>query len=180
MRYGKKERTIGVGNGTYHLGIHGEGTVNTNTTTLASPLLERVRSFLESTRFERSITAPIVANAITLGIETSPPVAARFGDSLYAFDRLVLAVFVVELLLRFFVYRRRFFRDPWRVFGGRQCDAVPGNRRYKGRGRSAHPVDPRRGSRVAAGNRGAAGVVEGCEVHPDHKAATDIAVNAVF
>jgi len=32
------------------------------------------------------------------------------------FDRLVLAVFVVELLLRFFVYRGRFFRDPWRVF----------------------------------------------------------------
>ncbi len=32
------------------------------------------------------------------------------------FDRLVLAVFVVELLLRFFVHRGRFFGDPWRVF----------------------------------------------------------------
>ena len=40
----------------------------------------------------------------------------RFGDSLYAFDRLVLAVFVVELLLRFFVHQGRFFADPWRVF----------------------------------------------------------------
>ena len=28
----------------------------------------------------------------------------------------MLAVFVVELLLRFFVYRDRFFADPWRVF----------------------------------------------------------------
>ena len=48
--------------------------------------------------------------------KTSPSATARFGDWLYAFDRLVLAVFVVELLLRFFVYRDRFFADPWRVF----------------------------------------------------------------
>ncbi|MCX5760451.1 MAG: ion transporter, partial [Gemmatimonadetes bacterium] len=77
---------------------------------------DRVRRFIESARFERFITALIVANAITLGIEASRPVAARLGDALYAFDRLVLAVFVVELLLRFFVHRSRFFGDPWRVF----------------------------------------------------------------
>ena len=86
--------------------------MNTSHTALASSQRDRVRSVIESARFERSITALIVANAVTLGIETSPPVAARFGDSLYAFDRLVLAVFVVELLLRFFVHRGRFFGDP--------------------------------------------------------------------
>ena len=67
-------------------------------------------------RFERAITALIVANAITLGLETSPAVVARFGDLLHAIDRTALGVFVVELLSRFFVYRRRFFRDQWRVF----------------------------------------------------------------
>ncbi|MBA4072573.1 MAG: ion transporter [Gemmatimonas sp.] len=77
---------------------------------------ERVRVFIENRRFERTITALIVANAITLGIETSPQFVARFGDVLYAFDRTVLGVFVVELLSRFFVHRRRFFHDPWRVF----------------------------------------------------------------
>ncbi len=82
----------------------------------APNLRERVRVLIESARFEKSITALILANAVTLGIETSPSVAARFGDALYAFDRLVLAVFVVELLLRFFVHRSRFFADPWRVF----------------------------------------------------------------
>lgn len=35
---------------------------------------------------------------------------------LHLFDRTVLGVFVVELLLRFFAYRSRFFHDPWRVF----------------------------------------------------------------
>ena len=82
----------------------------------ASNLSERVGVFIGRARFEKFITALILANAVTLGLETSPTVAARFGDGLYAFDRLVLAVFVVELLLRFFVHRGRFFADPWRVF----------------------------------------------------------------
>lgn len=90
--------------------------MNTSKSEPISNLRERVRGFIEGARFERSITALIVANAITLGIETSSPVAARFGESLLAFDRLVLAVFVAELLLRFFVHRGRFFGDPWRVF----------------------------------------------------------------
>ena len=83
---------------------------------MTTSLRERVRGFIEGARFEKSITALIVVNAVTLGFETAPSVMARFGGALYAFDRLVLAVFVVELLLRFFVYRGRFFRDPWRVF----------------------------------------------------------------
>jgi voltage-gated sodium channel len=90
--------------------------VNTSNIEPAPRLRDRVRGFIGSARFEKSITALIVVNAVTLGIETSPSVAARYGDWLYAFDRLVLAVFVVELLLRFFVHRGRFFADPWRVF----------------------------------------------------------------
>lgn len=98
------------------LATQGERTVNPGHTRPASNLRERARSLVESARFERFITALIVANAITLGVETSSQVAARFGDSLYVFDRLVLAVFAVELLLRLFVHRSRFFGDPWRVF----------------------------------------------------------------
>jgi len=107
---------MGFGDGRDYLGIHGEGTVNRSNTDLAPSLRERVRIFIESVRFERAITTLIVANSITLGLETSPPVVARFGDWLHLIDRTVLGVFVVELLSRFFVYRRRFFRDPWRVF----------------------------------------------------------------
>jgi len=77
---------------------------------------ERVRVLIEDVRFERAITALIVANAITLGLETSPAVVARFGGLLHVIDRTALGVFVVELLSRFFVYRTRFFHDPWRVF----------------------------------------------------------------
>ena len=90
--------------------------MNTTNTDLAPSLRERVRVFIESVRFERAVTILIVANSITLGLETAPAIVARFGALLYIIDRTVLGVFVVELLARLFVYRRRFFRDPWRVF----------------------------------------------------------------
>ena len=107
---------MGFGDGSYCVASHGESTVTANVSEPVSSLRERVRGWIEGARFERSISALILANAITLGIETSPSATARFGDWLYAFDRLVVAVFVVELLLRFFVHRGRFFADPWRVF----------------------------------------------------------------
>lgn len=81
-----------------------------------SDLRERARSLVESSRFEKFITVLILVNAVALGIETAPQVAACFGGWLHALDRLVLLVFVGELLVRLFVYRGRFFEDPWRVF----------------------------------------------------------------
>ncbi len=90
--------------------------MNTSTTDLAPSLRERVGLVIESVRFERAMTALIIANSITLGLETSPGIVARFGALLQVIDRAVLGVFVMELLARFFVYRGRFFRDPWRTF----------------------------------------------------------------
>jgi voltage-gated sodium channel len=113
---GTRSHTMGVGDGRSYRGIHGQGRVNSSHTDLAPSLRERLRVFIESMRFERAMTTLIVANAITLGLETSPPVVARVGDWLHVIDRTALGVFAVELLLRFFVYRSRFFHDPWRVF----------------------------------------------------------------
>ena len=107
---------MGFGNGRDSRGIHGQDTAHASHPVLTPSLRERVRVFIESGRFERAITTLIVVNAITLGLETSPPAVARFGDWLHLIDRTALGVFAIELLLRFFVYRRRFFHDPWRVF----------------------------------------------------------------
>ena len=81
-----------------------------------SGLHARIRALIEHPRFDQAIIVLIALNAITLGLETSPAVSARFGDFFHALDRAALAIFVAELLLRFFVYRARFFRDPWRIF----------------------------------------------------------------
>ncbi len=78
--------------------------------------MQALKNFIEDRRFEAAITVLIVINAITLGLETVPAVMARAGDLLLAIDRFVLAVFVLELIARFIVYRGQFWRDPWRVF----------------------------------------------------------------
>jgi hypothetical protein len=46
----------------------------------------------------------IIINAITLGIETSDAVVARYGDLLHYVDRVALGIFVVELALRLYAY----------------------------------------------------------------------------
>jgi len=75
-----------------------------------------VRRLIESSRFEQAMTAIIVVNAVTLGLETSPETVSRHGGVLHAIDRAALFVFVAELAARFFVFRSRFFHDAWRVF----------------------------------------------------------------
>jgi voltage-gated sodium channel len=90
--------------------------MNTTALEVAPSLRDRAQALVESPRFDTTIIALVVANALTLGMEASPPINAAYGLALHVFDRAALAVFVVELLLRAFVYRARFLHDPWRVF----------------------------------------------------------------
>jgi voltage-gated sodium channel len=78
--------------------------------------VDALKNLIESRRFEAVITAVIILNAVTLGLETSETLMARFGGLLRVVDNFVLAVFVAELLARIVVYRGNFLRDPWRVF----------------------------------------------------------------
>lgn len=72
--------------------------------------------FLAHPLTERIVLGLILLNAITLGLETFPDITAQHGDLLHALDRIVLGVFVVELLARVAVHRTAFFRDPWSLF----------------------------------------------------------------
>ncbi len=77
---------------------------------------QRVLGFVEDKRFTRTITALIVINAILLGLETVPSVMADWGYLIRGADRVILAVFVVEILLRITAHGRAFWRDPWSLF----------------------------------------------------------------
>lgn len=77
---------------------------------------ERLRGFVDGDRFQRFIFTVIVVNAVTLGLEASDRVVAQFGGLLTVVDRIALAIFVVELMLRIAAHGWRFFRDPWNVF----------------------------------------------------------------
>lgn len=76
----------------------------------------RLRTLIEDSRFERAIIALILVNAATLGLEAIPAIESVHGDRLDWIDRIIVAVFVVEIGLRLAVHRGGFFRDPWNVF----------------------------------------------------------------
>ena len=71
---------------------------------------------VESRAFSMAITAVIIVNAITLGLETSPRVMAAIGPWLLAIDTIALWVFTLELGLKLVAWRTRFFRDGWNLF----------------------------------------------------------------
>lgn len=71
---------------------------------------------IESNLFTLVITALILMNAITLGLETDQSITARYGGLLHWIDRIILVLFSIELLLKFYVYRFRFFRSGWNLF----------------------------------------------------------------
>ena len=78
--------------------------------------MQNLKSIVESNVFTNFIMALIIMNAVTLALETSPTVMAQIGPFLNAFDRIVLAIFVIELTLKLIVYRWNFFRSGWNLF----------------------------------------------------------------
>lgn len=78
--------------------------------------MNALKQIVESRRFEAVITVLILLNAITLGLETSQAAMEAVGPLLLFLDRLILGIFVAELLAKIAVYRGRFFHDPWRIF----------------------------------------------------------------
>ena len=76
----------------------------------------RLTTFIENPLTQRVILALILINAVTLGLETSPAIMAVHGELILALDKAILGVFVLEIGIRLYVHRLRFFRDPWSVF----------------------------------------------------------------
>ena len=74
------------------------------------------RGIVESRGFNLAITVVIIVNAATLGLETSPRAMDLAGPLLLAIDAAALWIFTVELGLKLWCYRGRFFRDGWNVF----------------------------------------------------------------
>ena len=78
---------------------------------------DRVLALISTRRWEHLILAVIIINAITLGLETSETIMQSVaGPFLRLFDAAVLVIFVIEIALRIYAHRFRFFRDPWSLF----------------------------------------------------------------
>jgi voltage-gated sodium channel len=79
-------------------------------------LAANIEAIVESRAFSIAITTVIVVNAIALGLETSPRVMAVAGPLLLAIDAAALWVFTIEIGLKIWLYRSRFFRGGWNIF----------------------------------------------------------------
>lgn len=82
----------------------------------AVPLRERLGAWIESPRIQAAIIAVIMLNAVTLGLETSTLIQRHAGGLLLRVEQVVLTIFVVEILLKLYAFRLRFFTSGWNVF----------------------------------------------------------------
>ena len=83
---------------------------------LAVDAIEKMGRFAESAPIQRVISALIVLNAVTLGMQTVPEWIAAYGPIFDVFDQLVLLVFVVEVSAKLLWRRLDFFKNGWNVF----------------------------------------------------------------
>ena len=79
-------------------------------------MLAKLQKIVDDPHTERLIMALIIANAVILGMQTYPRMMDAIGPLLEILDRIILAVFVIEITARIIVHRWAFFRDPWSLF----------------------------------------------------------------
>jgi voltage-gated sodium channel len=77
---------------------------------------ENIRLFIESQTVQNIIIGLIVFNSITLGLETSDAVMSSVGDILLAIDKIILTIFVSEIVIKLYAYGFRYFKSGWNVF----------------------------------------------------------------
>ncbi len=82
----------------------------------AGSLRARVAGWLETRTVRHGITAVILFNALILGMETSGSLMAAAGPLILALDTACLTIFVIELTLKLYAQRLRFWTSGWNIF----------------------------------------------------------------
>jgi voltage-gated sodium channel len=77
------------------------------------------RSIAQANWFHYFITGVIVLAGALVGIETSPAMVESYGGALHFLDRLILAIFVIEIVIKLAAEGNapwRYLRDPFNCF----------------------------------------------------------------
>ncbi len=77
---------------------------------------DKVKSIVESKSFQNFIIVAIILNAVVLGLETVKSLNNSFLSFLALLDKVFLALFSVEILLKLYAYRLSFFKNGWNNF----------------------------------------------------------------
>ncbi|MBD3791327.1 MAG: ion transporter [Campylobacterales bacterium] len=76
----------------------------------------KITALVEHTRFVQFIMLLIILNGITMGIQTIPTLSSGAHAMLEIFDRVVIAIFTAEIVLRIYAHRSAFFKSGWSIF----------------------------------------------------------------
>lgn len=79
-------------------------------------MTRKLQDFLETGFVRNGIIAVILFNAVILGLETSQSVMDIAGGFILWADKICLAIFVGELVLKLIAYRFQFFKNGWNIF----------------------------------------------------------------
>lgn len=77
---------------------------------------EHIAIWVEGRFFSRFIIGLIIVNAIVLGLETSSEIMSAIGPFLILTNRMILAIFVIEIALKLVAHGGRFFTSGWNWF----------------------------------------------------------------
>ena len=66
--------------------------------------------------FDMFIMIVILADAVVLGLLTSPTMEFYFSNGLFLLDRVFMGIFMAEMFLKIIALKKNFFKNGWNVF----------------------------------------------------------------
>ena len=76
----------------------------------------RVKKLVEGKNFDFLIMSLICMDAVILGLMTSDAMNRFFEGGLFILDRLFMASFIIEMIMKIFAFGKKFFKSGWNVF----------------------------------------------------------------
>ena len=75
-----------------------------------------IKRLVENPFFQNTIIVLIIVNSVLIGLETSTSYMESFGYYIDQIDRIILFIFIGEILLKMYAYGLSFFKNAWNVF----------------------------------------------------------------
>ena len=76
----------------------------------------RVKKLVEGKNFDFLIMSLICMDAVILGLMTSDAMNRFFEGGLFILDRLFMAIFIIEMIMKIFAFGKKLFKSGWNVF----------------------------------------------------------------
>lgn len=76
----------------------------------------RLAKLISGFSFDMFIMGVILADAIVLGLMTSEWMNIYFDVDLFLLDRLFMGIFIVEMFLKLYAFKKKFFSNGWNIF----------------------------------------------------------------